>query len=704
MFYPELKAFLVLFWSLGMSSWASAQNLPVLTSVDQLRRLTADEAQRGYPVRIRGVITDDLPKPDFFVQDETAGIYVEGIPALVTYHVLGSFIEIEGISGPGRFAPVIRERRIHILGRKSLPKTRIYSFQELADGQKDSQWVQVRGIVRSVSIDRATWREPTLAMKVSSGGSQFSLRAPLGSSQDISFWLNKEVLVQGVCGTLFDAERQLVGILFYVPRLEFIHLEAPSDEVPFAALMSFSPDRQIGHKVRVRGVVAYQQAGNALYLQSGGKGLRVFTQQDTPVQVGDIVDALGFPSVGESEPVLADAVFHLMGHGPMPDPINLDLNTPWGHYDGALVTTDARLIHLERQSSGASLLLQHDTTLFEARLQPAAPDDLRASLTPGSDLRITGICLVRAGGMWHTPESFRLLLRSRNDIAILHAPAWWNLRHTLWLLAATGTVLLLAIAWVVALGRRVRRQMAVIRQKLHGNAVLEERNRIARELHDTLEQELAGITMQLDLAADCFQKSPNLARQAIEMARNMSRHSLVEARRSVWDLRCHLLENGNLAFALTQAMQPMTTPDQAKIHVQIQGTPYRLAPEVEMNLLRIGQEAAANALKHAHPQNIIIELRYQLDKVGLSVTDDGCGFTPGDPIFIARGHFGLLDMRERAQSLGCNLQIESRPGAGTRLWVEVPASSSERDLAAVYSKPFYSELYPGLGSGPNMQH
>ena len=161
------------------------------------------------------------------------------------------------------------------------------------------------------------------------------------------------------------------------------------------------------------------------------------------------------------------------------------------------------------------------------------------------------------------------------------------------------------------------------------------------------------------------------------MARNMSRHSMMEARRSVWDLRCHLLENGDLVSALTQAIQPMVALDQANIQVQIQGEPYRLSPEVEMNLLRIGQEAVANALSHANARNILVELRYGSDKFCLNVIDDGHGFTPGDPAFIARGHFGLLDMRERAQSLGCHLQIDSEPGRGTRLQVEVSAAMKQ---------------------------
>jgi signal transduction histidine kinase len=656
-----------------MAGWAAAQSsrLPLLTSVDQVRRLSPDKAQLGYPVRIRGVITDDIPKPDFFVQDETAGIYVEGNRALWGSHVFGDFVEVEGITGPGRFAPVIREQRLRVLGRKPLPKTHLYAFHELADGQKDSQWVRVSGIVRSVSVDRTSWLEPVLAMNVSSEGSQFSVRTPLPVSQDISTWVGREVLIQGVCGTLFNAERQLIGILFYVPKIELIRTEAPSNQVSFVALMRFSPEQQAGHKVRVRGTVAYQQRGNMLFLESDTKGLRVLAQQDTPVQAGDIVDAVGFPTVGESQPVLADAVFRVVGHGPKPQPVRLDLSAPWGRYDGALVTIDARLVHLEQQPYGASLLLQHGARLFEARLQSANPGDLRKFIPPDSDLHVTGICLVRAGGIWHSPESFRLLLRSRDDISVLRTPSWWNLRHTVWLLAATGTILLLVIAWVVVLRRRLREQMNLIRQKLRGNAVLEERNRIARELHDTLEQELAGITMQLDLAADCFQRSPGLARSAIDMARNMSRHSMMEAHRSVWDLRCHLLENGDLVSALTQAIQPMVALDQAKVQVRIQGEPCRLSPEVEMNLLRIGQEAVANALKHANARNILVELRHEPGRFCLNVIDDGRGFTPGDPAFIVRGHFGLLDMHERAQSIGCHLQIKSEPGRGTSLHVEV---------------------------------
>jgi signal transduction histidine kinase len=277
--------------------------------------------------------------------------------------------------------------------------------------------------------------------------------------------------------------------------------------------------------------------------------------------------------------------------------------------------------------------------------------------------------------LWQTPQSFRMLLRLPQDVVVLATPSWWNSHHTLWLLGITGGVLLAVMVWVVVLGRRLQEQMAIIRQKLRSSAVLEERNRIARELHDTLEQELAGITMQLDLAADCFQQAPRVAQQALETARDMSRHSMVEARRSVWDLRCQLLENGDLVSALAQIVEPLVPRERTKVDFKIQGSPVRLSGPVEMNLLRIGQEAVANAVKHGRAQHVSIELRYAPASVCLTVSDDGEGFAAGQA--SPTGHFGLLDMRERAQFMGSHLRVESEPGRGTCIAVDVPLHSAE---------------------------
>jgi signal transduction histidine kinase len=658
--------------SQGVSS-----SLPILTKADQIRQLTPEQAAAGYPVKIRGVVTGDVPAPDFFVQDSTAGIFVEGRDSSLPHH-FGDLVEVTGITGPGKFAPVLREQATTVIGKGQLPTARTYGFRELSMGQLDSQWVKVRGVVRSVAIDTQSWKEMTVAMRIASDEGEFVARVPIDHPQDFSAWVDSEVMVEGVCGSLFTAQRQLSGILFYVPQLSLIRVETPAKEIPITALLQFSPGLQEQHRVRIRGVVEYQEPGDVLFVQSDSRGLRVLGQHDAHLEPGDRVDVMGWPAVGESAPVLTDAVYHRLGPGKPPEPSPLNLDLPWEQYDADLVSLDATL--LDRQHVGASfrLLLKAGESLFEATL-PNDGDDRLVRIPLNSEVRATGICLVRSGGLWSVPQSFRLLLRSPADIQVLTAAPWWNLRRSLWALGITLAVLLIVMVWVVVLGRRVREQMAIIRQKLQSSAVLEERNRIARELHDTVEQELAGITMQLDLAVDCMEQAPRVARKAVETARDMSRHSLIEARRSVWDLRCQLLEDGDLISALDQLIRPFVPDGGPEITMQIQGTPERLAAATEMNLLRIGQEAVANAVKHGRAQHIRVDLLYGADTVQLLVTDDGEGFQPS--AHSSSGHFGLLDMRERAHFMGSELAIDSHPGRGTRLSVTVPREKHTSDEA-----------------------
>ncbi len=671
----------------------AAKSLPVLTHADQVRRLSPEEAGLGYPVLIRGVITMDAPSPDFIIQDATAGIYVEGSVSPKYPHILSQLVEVEGVTGPGKFAPVIREAKLRVLGEGVLPKPQLFSLSELANGQHDSQWAQVRGIVRSAAVDRTSWREPALAMRIASEGGEFHVRVPIAHEQDFSSWVDSEVLIEGVCGSLYNTNRQLTGILFYVPRLSFLTVEAPATEVPLSALLRFSPAEGTRHRVRVRGIVGYQQQGKALFLQSQGKGLRVLTEQSTAVEIGDLVEVLGFPAMGDSAPMIEDAAFHRLRHGNIPEPLKLDLGAPWEQFDGAVVTTDAKLLNRQEEPDGLRLTLQRGDMFFDADVTAGAAAERMRSIPLSSEVQVTGICLVRSGGLWQIPQSIRMLLRLPQDVVVLKTPSWWTSRHTLWLLGITGSVLLAVLVWVVVLGRRLREQMAVIRQKRHSSAVLEERNRIARELHDTLEQELAGITMQLDLAVDCFQQAPGVAQHALETARDMSRHSMVEARRSVWDLRCQLLENGDLVSALSQIIEPLVPREQAKADFKILGSPVRLPAPVEMNLLRIGQEAVANAVKHGRARHVFIELRFELASVCLTVSDDGDGFPAAQP--SPTGHFGLLDMRERAQSMGSHLKVESEPGHGTRIAVEVPLLPREGHPAEGIDEELKANSYSG---------
>lgn len=150
------------------------------------------------------------------------------------------------------------------------------------------------------------------------------------------------------------------------------------------------------------------------------------------------------------------------------------------------------------------------------------------------------------------------------------------------------------------------------------------------------------------------------------------RYSLSEARRAVTDLRSDELEDRELAVVLPQIAERMAAGAAVQARVEVLGTPRKLTPMTEKNLLRIFQEAMANAVKHAEARTIDVELRYGRDCLVLWVRDDGSGFDTEKIIPLGVGHYGLTGMRERAERIGGRLTLKSEVGQGTELLIEVP--------------------------------
>ncbi|MCC5653713.1 AAA family ATPase [Nostoc sp. XA013] len=200
-------------------------------------------------------------------------------------------------------------------------------------------------------------------------------------------------------------------------------------------------------------------------------------------------------------------------------------------------------------------------------------------------------------------------------------------------------------------------------------SILEERNRMAREIHDTLAQAFTGILIQVDAATQVLTDDVEATQAHLDTIEELARTGLSEARRSVTALRPQLLEEGDLSSALERLVNQMRVATNTDLIYSIQGVAYSLPAEVENNLLRIGQEALTNAIKYANANEIRIELVYDNAQCRLQVKDDGQGFgVVGVPM---SGGFGLLGMSERAERIGAQLAIESQPGQGTEIIVIV---------------------------------
>ncbi|PWU08401.1 MAG: hypothetical protein C5B51_07920 [Terriglobia bacterium] len=202
--------------------------------------------------------------------------------------------------------------------------------------------------------------------------------------------------------------------------------------------------------------------------------------------------------------------------------------------------------------------------------------------------------------------------------------------------------------------------------------VLEERTRLAREIHDTLAQGFVGIASQLDAVSMAMPNDNSRARQFLDLARKMARHSLTEARRAVLDLRASVLEGRDLAAALNSGAQMWSAGSGVQVEVDVDGVHRSLPEDMEQHLLRIAQEAVTNVLKHAGASKIWVKLHLEARKLYLRIADNGHGFEQQDAFSAQGGHFGLIGMRERAERLGGELRLASHPGEGTQVEVTVP--------------------------------
>src|SRR5262249_29305168 len=263
-------------------------------------------------------------------------------------------------------------------------------------------------------------------------------------------------------------------------------------------------------------------------------------------------------------------------------------------HDSTLVQLDALLVNSRKEQNEQVLELQSGLRTFLARVKAANEGK---PLPNGTRLHLTGVYAARGA---NPPSglgvsSFEILLNSVADINVLARPPWWTTKRIMGLLEAMAVVLVAGSLWVFTLKRRVRVQTNTIRHQIERHATMEERARIAREFHDTLEQALAGIGLQLNGLADVLRNAPAEALRIFGVARSMVRHSQEEANRSVRNLRTFALEQSNLSTALSQLAVQTRNGWTGNIEVGVSGPSPRLPARVETHLLRISQESINNA-------------------------------------------------------------------------------------------------------------
>ncbi len=455
----------------------------LLTNAASVRDLLPEQADKRLPVKLKGVVTFSFDTYSCFMQDATAGIYVgNGKP--FTPLIAGDVVEVEGVSGPGDYAPIVKPTSVRLMGHTNLPPAKRVSYEDLMAGREDSQWVELEGLVRSAQADPANQQ----ILELATGGGTLTAFVTGSSESNLVQWVDSQVRVRGVCGTWFNKSRQLFGVRLMVPHPEDVSVVEPAvtnaldqPAQPIGNLLRFMPHGSYGHRVKVAATVVLHQPGRALFVQDGEHGLYVQSRQVETLRPGDRVELLGFPGRGEYTPMLQAAVWRKVGSGPEPAPVPVRPDEALGGLqDCRLVSIEGRLLDHAHNYNESVLVLESEGRVFSAYYEAPAPGASLASLQTHSQLRLTGVCRIevgedwRAGAEWRA-KSFRILLRSPADVQVLSLPPWWTLTKLLWAVGILAAIVLLSLTWVTVLRRRVVQQTAIIRRQLELEAMLKDR-------------------------------------------------------------------------------------------------------------------------------------------------------------------------------------------------------------------------------------
>lgn len=501
-----------------------SDSLPVVRTVRQAHTLPSAEAVKGYPVHLaQAQVTFCDPNIALlFLRDPTDGIFADTRGDSPPKLQAGDLVEVDAVSGPGDVEPVLLHPHFRLLGHAPLPDAPLVSFDRLSTDAYDSQWVALEGIVRSVRkpqqvtsyAGHAASSTANLILTLASGQDLIDVITVDRQGGDHSSLVDAKVRLRAACGTRFNQRKQFIGVHVYMPDLSYVQIEESPPPDPFSLPVTDTAgvmrplSGKPGHRVRIHGTVTSIWGSQQFTVMDRKHGIFVHTDEPVSLKVGDAVDVVGFPTVGEYTSVLDDSLYRRVGSATPPMPVVLSAAEGLeGAHDAEPVQVEGQLLYKSRTPSEQDLLLTENGTTFWAALPADAPHAFATNLQPGSLLRVTGICFIEVTPD-KTPKALKILLQSPADVLVLARPSWWTPRNTLILSALLFALVTVVLAWNFGLRRRVHAQTRVIRTQLN------EARALRRQAEAAHEEKSASLTNVLSLQRDLLAAQEQLRYQA----------------------------------------------------------------------------------------------------------------------------------------------------------------------------------------------
>lgn len=656
----------------------------VLNTAEQVQRLTYEEAVRGLPVRLRGVITCDSSALYYgsILQDSTRGLYVYWdqsppvtgrLPAVRPK--MGEFWEVEGVTTPGKFAPAVNALAMRRLGEGQMPEPMHPTRDQILSGTLDTQLIEVEGIVTELVTNTIT-----LLMH---GGTIEAELLDLPPLQPIEALKDQRVRLRGCLLNVWNPTTRQVILgqvrladvsVFTLPTEVADPFEAPLKTV--ADLLRFDLESGAFRRVRLNGQLL-AVVGNEYLMGNGTNGIRFILREPSDLRPGEMVSVSGIPELGGPSPILRVAVARRVGRADWPASRKLratDLSLPG--LDATRIQVDALVSGVRDEPAGRILDLRAGAQDFSARLPPSAtalpvPDT-------GSLLELTGT--YDALGGWGRPVfgagEFELIVNTPEDVRLLARPPWWTLRRLFVLVGGLLVGLTLAAIWISQLSRRVEERTVQLQHEIREREraeqqrmVAEEKSRIARDLHDDLGSSLTAVGMQAGLARRT-QLAAEQAAEQFDLIAEKTRGMVSALDVIVWAVDP---EEDTLATTVEYMAGYVgeflhSSGLEGRFQIPVHLPEVKLEGRTRHGLFLAVKEAVNNCVRHARATAVEFSVTANAGELTIVIADNGTGFNPE----TTSGGHGMGNLTKRLQSLGGACRIESGAQTGTRIIFNLP--------------------------------
>jgi len=484
--------------AIAMAAGSATTAAPLLSTAAAVRVLSADAVKTGLPVRLLGVVlVVDAKRQRLFLHDGSAGILV-GARSLPVGIQPGDTLDVRGVTWTGGFAPAVWANAIQLGGKAPLPVADRATAGRLISGGLADQWVQIEGIVRSVVREGD---DTVVGLAIDDW--EFSIHVPAAAAPAADLLVNTRLRVRGVCAVEIGERGTPVDVRLLAPNAEaFDVIEAGISEplrlpiVPLQRLREFSSQAELGRLVHIRGAVVLQRPGTSLFVRDATGSIFCETHSTTPVAVGDVVDIVGFLGIEDNAPKLVRATYERRSSGAPPAPRTATVAEVYGgRFVDDLLRVQAELIAV----ADDALTVRSKDVMFVASLDNGRLNLL--NLAPASEVELTGVGIVafRDGKV----SSFKMRLRSIDDVRVLKRPSPWSLARLMGSLAVLAAVAMLSAIWIVVLRRQVRGQTATIRTAMEAaEASARAKSEFLANMSHEIRTPMNGIIGMTDLALD----------------------------------------------------------------------------------------------------------------------------------------------------------------------------------------------------------